>query len=207
MQDERWDDESWLPVVDWTGYYEVSDKGRVRSVDREIESRPGVIQRFRGQILRPCKDAKGYDRVMLCRKGFQRSFTVHTLVAAAFLGPRPPGHVIRHGPLGKEDNTPENLRYRTSRQNVRDRDRDGTTAEGEKCFHAKLTALQAFQIRVKSWEHGRPPLRVIAEEYGVSIQCVWSIAHWRTWTHLPVPGTPESEDFLEIHDFQSVEGS
>lgn len=51
---------------------------------------------------------------------------VHVLVAAAFLGPRPDGMDIRHGPGGRLDNSPENLCYGTRKDNVQDSVTDGT---------------------------------------------------------------------------------
>lgn len=54
------------------------------------------------------------------------SKTVHALVALAFLGPRPDGHEVRHGPNGKSDNRASQLCYGTHKQNEEDKLRDGS---------------------------------------------------------------------------------
>jgi len=56
----------------------------------------------------------------------QRSFYVHHLVAAAFIGPRPEGSEVCHGPGGFLDNRAVNLRYDTHHENIRDKIADGT---------------------------------------------------------------------------------
>lgn len=63
--------ETWLPVVGYEDFYEVSDVGRVRR---------------NGRVLRPETDKDGYRKVVLCKFGTKKKFFVHRLVATAFLG-------------------------------------------------------------------------------------------------------------------------
>ena len=64
--------EQWLPVVGWKGFYEVSDLGRVRSVDRTImrRNRWGQIRpvRFTGKLLTQRPDHEGRLRVRQARR-------------------------------------------------------------------------------------------------------------------------------------------
>jgi hypothetical protein len=131
--------ETWRPVVGWEGFYEVSDLGRVRSLPRL--DRKG--RRVRGQFLKATKHPNGYMRVALYGhhpKGKTRY--VHSIVAAAFLGPRPPGEEIKHGPSGKTDNRPSNLSYGPHIENCEERARDGAG-------HAKLNRAKAAMIRAR----------------------------------------------------------
>jgi len=76
-------DELWRPVVGWEGYYEVSDRHRVRTVARVIIRSNGHPQRIRGRIRRVRQ--RPYDRqVTLVRDGKYMTFRVHPLVEAAF---------------------------------------------------------------------------------------------------------------------------
>src|SRR5262245_29251852 len=98
--------ERWLPVVDYEGLYEVSDRGRVRAL--------GVRRgRFPGGVLWQGKTspATPYPRVELCRDGVPRFHRVHVLVMRAFVGPRPPGQEIDHRNGVKTDNRLANLEY------------------------------------------------------------------------------------------------
>ena len=51
--------EEWRPVLGWEGLYEVSDQGRVRSVDRIVRNRPGVTLTIYGSRERPAENAAG----------------------------------------------------------------------------------------------------------------------------------------------------
>jgi hypothetical protein len=104
--------ERWLPVVGWEGLYEVSDVGRVRSLPRNTT---------RGKVLRPGSVPAGYPAVNLHKAGDGgRTRTIHTLMAAAFIGPRPPGQYVRHLDDVKTHNVLSNLAYGPPRANTED---------------------------------------------------------------------------------------
>lgn len=114
--------EEWLPIVGYEGLYEVSNKGRVRSMDRVVTHTDGRVRSLKGKILSqfPHDKAFGYWSVSLSRDGHLRPVYIHVLVAEAFICPRPAGLVVRHGPLGKDFNTPENLCWGTQAENLQD---------------------------------------------------------------------------------------
>jgi len=114
-------DEIWKAVVGFEGLYEVSDRGRVRSVDRLVTliNRFGRRERrrYRGKILRPGRVRSGHVTVAL-GKGNTRS--VHTLVLTAFAGPAPTGYEALHGDGDPANNCLANLRWGTRSQNLID---------------------------------------------------------------------------------------
>lgn len=128
-KDCRAEVERWMPVIGYEGLYEVSDHGRVRSLDRVVVGRDKVgnpherIQPGRLMRLHPC--AFGYLRVELRgldgRAG-RRSFAVHRLVLGAFVGPPlTDRHEVRHHPdPDPSNNHLANLRWGTHSENVRD---------------------------------------------------------------------------------------
>lgn len=118
-------EERWLPVVGFGGFYEVSDLGNVRSVDRIVQ-RKGRDMRLRGRPLRAGINSCGYRTACLHRRGKLTTQSVHVLVAEAFIGPRPEGLDVLHGPGGQLDNRVTNLRYGTVSENMADTVRDGT---------------------------------------------------------------------------------
>ena len=116
--------EVWKPVVDFEDSYEVSSFGRVRSKDRIIRRRNGVEVFHKGRVLKPGLGVNG--RYWTVNLGRNNTCTIHSLVAAVFLGPCPRNQEVLHGGNGSKDNRIENLCYGTHSQNLFDRYRDGT---------------------------------------------------------------------------------
>lgn len=118
--------EKWRDVIDYEGFYEVSNLGRVRSVDRMVKHKTGSMRKWKGKILaQPPVSQKGYPGLKLSKEGVKRTRYVHHLVAEAWLGPCPKGQQVRHGPNGL-DNSIENLSYGTKSEDGFDKRRDGT---------------------------------------------------------------------------------
>lgn len=104
--------ERWRAVPGWADLYEVSDQGRVRS-----------LQRGGPRLLRP-QGRRGYLRVALTSRprGKPRRWRpVHQLVLEAFHGPRPLGQVARHLNGDRTDNRADNLAWGFPADNVADR--------------------------------------------------------------------------------------
>lgn len=124
--------EEWRPITGYEGLYEVSNHGRVRSLDRWVDSPNrwgGVSRQHRpGRILaqkRKKTPTHAYAVVTLSRDGVPDTRPVHLLVLETFVGPRPPGGWGRHGPIGISDNGVWNLSWGTPSDNAYDRVRDG----------------------------------------------------------------------------------
>lgn len=119
-------DEEWRPVVGYETAYEISNQGRLRSLDRTVLRSDGMTQPMRGALLKPRTHRQGYLVATLFRQNVRRNVLVHILVAEAFIGPRPPGMDVCHANDVKTDNRPENLRYDTRSANMLDAVRNGT---------------------------------------------------------------------------------
>jgi hypothetical protein len=175
-------DEVWHPVAGWEGVYEVSDHGRVRSLDRYTNSVTQGRRLVKGRILKPSKVACGqYYVVQLYLNGCGFPKYVHHLIAEAFIGPRPEGMLVLHGSAGSLVNRPSNLSYGTRSDNMgRDRLRDGTDSRGEKCGTARLTAADVMAIRASN-----KTTVELAKIYGVTQSYVSAILTGKNWAHLP----------------------
>ena len=123
MQATQTTPETWLPVPGFEGSYEVSDLGRVRSLDRVIVTKAGQQRRLPGRMLRPTVSDPGYPFVQFGKHDAPRR--IHNIVTLAFLGPCPEGMEVRHLNGDKLDNTLSNLRYGTHSENVKDTSRHG----------------------------------------------------------------------------------
>lgn len=174
--------EEWRAVRGYEGSYEVSDAGRVRTLDRTITRSDGGKRRIAGRIRRAQLNPAGYSCVVLSLHGAGTTRTVHRLVAEAFIlnpGRRP--H-INHINGVKTDNRAENLEWVTPKENVDHAIRIGLTDNtGAKNVRAVLTEAQAAEaLRLA----GTTTRKRIAEALGVSLGCVRDVISGRTWTHL-----------------------
>ena len=115
-------DERWLPVPDWEGLYEVSDQGRVRSLDRLSANG----RKLKGRPLKSAADRAGYRLVWLHRNSQRRMFILHRLVLLAFVGPCPEGMEGCHDNGDPGDNRLSNLRWDTKSANCLQKVEHGT---------------------------------------------------------------------------------
>lgn len=82
---ESLNDEKWLPIIGYEGYYFVSNLGRIKSVDRTVVSSFDSERMVKGRVMKLFMDRKGYIRVMLCKEGECKNCQVHRLVALTFI--------------------------------------------------------------------------------------------------------------------------
>ena len=114
--------ERWAPILGYEGAYEVSNLGRVRSLDRDVEQSNGT-RRWRGRIRKLFVGADEYPSVTLSNAGRVRTHRVHLLVLEAFAGPRPDGFEACHNNGNRADSRLVNLRWDTSSENHLDKSR------------------------------------------------------------------------------------
>lgn len=109
--------EIWKPIVGFEGLYEVSNKGRVRSVTKTIVYSDGKVKTHYGKVLRKRFDSKGYPQVLLCHKGKYVSRKVHRLVATAFIPNPTMLPFVNHKDETKDNNCVDNLEWCTAKYN------------------------------------------------------------------------------------------
>lgn len=105
--------EEWRAVQGYSGLYEVSDLGRVRSLPREIKTYNGGKWTRPGKIIKPITNKDGYQQIHICKDGKQSTITVHRLVALAFLDNPDNLPEVNHKNEIKTDNRVKNLEWCT----------------------------------------------------------------------------------------------
>jgi len=181
--------EEWRDVEGYTGVYQVSSIGRVRSLDRTvlvgITGRPHY-KKVRGRNLTPKLDRYGYLTLTLCSFGSQKSCTVHRLVAMSFI-PRKTNTQVNHKNLVKTDNRVCNLEWVTTQYNTQHSLANGhrVVAKGSELPQSKLTEKCVKEI-LRGFKKS-DGLGAWANKYGVSKATISLIVLGRTWKHLTRP--------------------
>lgn len=115
-------EEVWKDIEGFEGYYQVSNLGRVRSLDRIIIFDNGKSKEektlLKGKILCITKQTQGYSQVGLCKQGTQKSYRLNRLVANAFI-PKIEGKIyVNHIDGDKDNNRVDNLEWVTNSENI-----------------------------------------------------------------------------------------
>lgn len=101
--------EVWKDISGYEGLYQVSNLGRVRSLNY---NRTGEIR-----ILKPIVNKFGYCVVWLCNESGRNNRQIHRIVADAFLDKVDKFCIVNHKNEIKTDNRVENLEWCTQKYN------------------------------------------------------------------------------------------
>jgi hypothetical protein len=167
--------EQWKDIVGYEGFYQVSDKGRVRSVDRVV-TQQGRGKAFAGQrkgrILKQRAQNGGYMLVWLSKQDKKKkAVTVHRLVAQAFIDNPNNYGFVNHKDGHKNNNTVQNLEWCTKSQNTK---------------HAYQNNLMKAHnmVSIKCFETGEKfcSIKDAAYKHNITPECIGNMLHGRTKT-------------------------
>lgn len=159
--------ESWRRIPGRWAEYEVSNRGRVRHARTLVQKKLTV-------------QPNGYTAVTFQSGGRQNRQTVrvHVLLAAAFIGPRPPGQLVRHLDGDRSRNVEGNIAYGTPLENADDARLHGTVCRGEQNGQSKLTEGAVAALRQL---RGLIPQTVLATWLGVTQDVISKAQRGETW--------------------------
>jgi hypothetical protein len=176
-------EEYWKPITGYEGFYEVSDRGRVRSCARAVRGPHNSNRSLMSKII-VGSSCRGYHQVLLHRLGTKRTRRVHALMMEAFVGPRPNGAEINHKDGKKRHNYIGNLEYCTRRENNVHALRTGlrVNVKGERHGRARLVEKQVIEIR--SLVAAGELQKNVAVRFGISKQAICKIVNRQKWQHV-----------------------
>ena len=167
-------EEQWMPVVGYEGLYEVSDAGRVRSVDR-ISSDGS---RRKGKILKPVASQR--LQVTLSRASVRKQCEIHRLVLEAFGGPAPKGKIACHRDDNHENNSLSNLYWGSYSENWADSVVNGGRPSGRR--DSALTEVDVLSIRARCGTGETQ--RSVAADFGLDQSAVSLIVNRKVWANV-----------------------
>lgn len=139
--------EIWKDIKGYEGYYQVSNFGKVKSLDRVQINSLGYKRKLIGRILKPSL-RQGYPRIILAKDGDIKHINIHRLVAKHFVKNNniEENNCVNHIDGNKENNHCSNLEWITSLENSSHASRIGLYKTGENHPGVSTTIDEVYSI-------------------------------------------------------------
>ena len=187
--------EYWKDVVGYEGLYQVSNLGRVKSLERTIQ-RTTNKQKIKERILSQGLSTTGYKKVVLYKNKNRKNKKVHRLVAEAFIPNTENKRTVNHKNGIKTDNKFSNLEWATYSENMKhaysnnlnvnseyQKQQTSLANRGEKCSSAKLAEFDVQVIR-DAWATGVFTQRFLSNQFRVGQDQISRIVNNQAWAWL-----------------------
>ena len=178
--------EIWKDIENWEGYYQVSNKSRVRSLDRTIVNSLGRTYHLKGIILKHTLPKEHYPYVCLRKNGLNFPKSVHRLVALAFISNPENKPQVNHKDGNKHNCNIDNLEWNTEIENAKHAILTGLkiTIKGDQCTYSKLTNSKVLAIKRLYKINPKFHRSNLAKKLNVNVNTVVSIIKNRNWNHI-----------------------
>jgi hypothetical protein len=110
--------EVWKDIKGYEGLYQVSNMGRVKSLEKKCKCCGGGVRTIRCKILKQTPYSNGYLMLSLSKENEIKKFMVHRLVAIMFIENTENKPTVDHKNTIITDNRVDNLRWATQKENL-----------------------------------------------------------------------------------------
>lgn len=176
--------EIFKPIPNYEGWYEISNYGTVRSLDRTYTDSMGRLRTFKGVIKKNTFKPNGYPVVSLCKDGKEQQHLVHILVAQTFI-PNPDNlPQVNHIDGNKNNCFVNNLEWVTAKENtqhaIRTHLRNRLGVDNPAC----LLNVNIVQD-IKNMKYKKICLKDVCKKYpNIKYATIWDIYNNRSWKHI-----------------------
>jgi len=179
--------EIWRDIKGYKGFYQVSNYGRIKSLDRLIRHRIGVFSNLKERILKPLFVGRTREqkKVELHKNSLGKMFLISRLVATAFI-PNPLNKPqVNHIDNNPGNNKVENLEWVTAVENMQHSVRQERNAYGERNGLSKLKEKDIVSIRKLYKNFSRIfNTYTLAKIYEVDQSSISLIVNKKIWKHI-----------------------
>ena len=177
--------ERWKPVKGFSGC-EISNMGRVRSLNRFIKYRDDRIRYYKGTLRILSRNKKtGYYHTTISNNSNYYTVNIHSLVIDHFGKSRPTRkHQCNHKDGDKSNNWNTNLEWMTAKENINHSIKLGLNkVNGENNHLSKLTEKEVKKIR-ELYITGKYYQRVLGEMFNTNQTNISDIINYKSWKHV-----------------------
>lgn len=172
--------EIWIPIKNYENSYEISNKGKIRSLDRVIIRSDARTSRRKGGVLKPCKVKCGYFMIQLGRRNY---YYLYRLIAMHFVSKKEDQNFVNHLDGNKLNNDLNNLEWCTQAENNRHANATGLSAKGESIAGAILNPAIVIKIR-NLYDTGKHSQSALGRMFNCAQPTILNVVNKRTWKHV-----------------------
>lgn len=170
--------EEWIVIPGYEGYYEVSNLGNVRSLNRVVIRSDGRSKSVVGKNMKSFTSNNGYVKIHLLKNSVQKSHYVHRLVLNSFLNNIKSNELtVNHKDGIKTNNSIFNLEWATQKENNIHAVKTGLTT------WTKLNEEKVREIR-ELYKDGEFSQRALAKKFNVSQRLILFVLNGGAWDHV-----------------------
>lgn len=178
--------ETWKPIKGFEKLYQVSNLGRIKRIECIIKQNHPVQKErvIKERIIKSAINARGYERIILSNKE-KNNFSVHRLVATAFIENPFNKPEINHIDGIKNNNNSLNLEWATPKENMNHAHKTElmNLQRGENHWRSLLKKEDIIKIRSINPKKYKEQI-LLAKYFQINVSTIRDILLNKTWRHL-----------------------
>ena len=171
--------EEWRDVKGYEGLYQISNCGRIKSLERyrKFKMSESRVRRYKTAIIKGVRNSNRYIQINLCKDGVNKIYHTHVLVATYFIKKIIGKYYVNHKDGDKSNPIHYNLEWNTSSENAIHAIRTGLAGGvGESNSNSKLKESEVKDIFISNLT-----ITELSKVYNVTIQCIYLIKKRKNW--------------------------